>query len=586
MKIILPSTEKLLLILLILFPVILTGQQIPGSLLSDLSWGLYTTSLDTAFNPAALENNDKQGAYLFGGWGFSSEGMTESEIEPFEIGWYDSLAPLPWSLYIRGRINHDGEQKEDTTAFPESGLETITILSAGTEENYLWNNERKKIVYSGTRPFSSDWTAGFIINPKSAKKNLRTGLFGHYSLNYGNTDIEKHFSSNVNHYTSFFYNNAAAGEVPEILPIFHIVQDWNEPLYRHNFNFTIPIAFSVDTKDYNFNLYGSILVDNRDFNYSRSWIPVDVQQPETFTAREESVEDRVINYSGGLGYNYRKKLYISDNFTSRLMFHFSGQFEHFLARNRNICIISQDYSAQPTSAGQETWASFRHEIEDLQSGPHQFGGKGEISVSIPLFYNFRGIFNTSISPEIILSGETAPQDEELITKWTRTVREDFTGDADFGDDADIVSTYITTHLPDGSNQNSSLSVRAELPLSIKIAPFRIDTGITDMNPLEFIFSIKGWGEYKYDFLTYSKKTEKKEMLITNGSGAEIQSETSTSEIPSPSQSSRNGNWSFGWDYRLGCRILLGNGNSLDLQLNTEDLFEFESLTFSGTIMLY
>lgn len=558
-----------------------------------LSFGLFPNPMDAAFNlqtyGAKANFNTLKNNYLFGGlsnfnW---SNPLTLRDFNttlPVTVGFYQH-GNMPWSVLGSGYASTSNSGFSNGTTISTT---TKTTGTAPTFTANTWVTSTTQEEYKWLDAANIDFGGAFFIGISG----IDTGLAVKYYLdqNHNNTagSVAAWANNNRTVTQTFYYDQDAANAnaAPNPAVDYTITSTWNQPDTLSEVYFLVPFmtkldgmvlsaTASLDIVNYDGTTYSSQAnpTDPTTKTYSD---PNSTGPGATYTnieANSLTDKEQTITIAGATAVTFPPLL--KGNRNNRFVVGLSGNVDI-----NQIDPVVDTYTTQVynyAGGGADPTRSTRSEYQQTTNYEGFLFYDVELSGAHYLYFDFSPAvvgFAPTLSTTI---GVESSGSKYYATTQTTIVRTDGNNDGDFEDAADSISTTTKTYSHNDDGKPFYVDVSVSLPASLKVRPKGWIFGMTFGANLEV--------EYKVSFVTDVQDTTTTNIHITDGTGTTTSNTTTTAVTGTYSTSKTTQSWTFTNQNLFGLNFFLPGNTTLDIMLNTNNLFEFDSLTAQLVIPL-
>ncbi len=579
-------------LLLLIAPAMLFAQsygqvKLPVSSLENyLSFTLFPNAIDGAFNLQTYgENfnfNTLRNDYFFGGlsnfnWTNPFPLTAISTTLPITVGFYKH-GKMPWSIISAGLANTTSSGLSNGTTITTT---TKTTGTAPTLTNNTWVTQTTNEQYKWLDAAELDFGGQFLIGIDGIDIGL--GVKYYLDQNHNNTagSVAAWASNNRTETQTVYYDQAAATAAPDPAVDYTITSTWNQPDTLSEIYLAVPFMMQLN----NIGLYASTSVDIVNYDgttYSTVAAPTDpttkiYSNPHstgpgaTYTNIEaNSLVDKkqTISIAGSTALTFPPIL--KGNKNNKFVIGFSGEADI----NKRGPVVDT-YTTQVynyAGGGATPTASTRSEFEETTNYNGFLLYDIAASVAHYLYFDFSSAvlgFAPTLSTTIGTPASYATSKYYKTTQTTIT-RTDGDNDGAFTSAADSISTTTITYSNNDDGNPFVVKVSVILPASLKVHPKGWIFGMT--------FGANVKVDYTVQFVTDNQDTQTTHTVITDGTGNTTSDTTTTAVSGTYSTSKTTQNWSFINQNLFGLNFFLPGNATLDVILNTSNLFNFDSLT--------
>ncbi len=565
------------------------------SLENTISFYLFPNALDGAFNlqpyPPESNFNSLTSDYLFGGlsnfnWAWTTPvTLTDFRITlPVTVGFYKH-GKMPWSIISSGYASTTSSGLSNGTSVTTT---TKTTGTAPTFTSHTWVTQTTEEQYKWLDAANLDFGGQFLIGIGGIDIGL--GVKYYLEQNASGAAVATWANNNRTEIQTFYYdtNAADATAAPNAAVDYTITSTWNEPDTLSEIYLVVPFMMQLGQ----IGLAGSASMDitNRDgTTFSTAAAPTDpttktYSNPHdtgpgaTYTNIEQnSLVDKEQTISIGANTSVTLPPIVNGNKNNKFVLGLSGNVDINKKEPEVDTYTTQTYNY--AGGGAAPTRSTRSEFQDTTNYNGFLFYTVEVSTAHYFYFDLSPAtlgFAPKLSTAIGSPASLAPSKFYKTTEHSVT-RTDGDNDGAFTSAADTITTTDTTYTNNNDGNPFEVKVYIGLPASLKVRPKGWVFGMT--------FGANLGVQYSIQFVTDNQDTQTTHTVTTDGTGATLNDTTTTAVSGSYSTSKVNQAWTFTNQSLFGLNFFLPGNATLDVILNTNNLFVFDKLVAQLSIPL-
>ena len=578
-----PMDRLPLAILLCLLATVACGAKdlAPSTLLSSITYGLYTLPQDRAFCIDSEQNSvlyDGRANYfltdtLLGRSNLPFTGTT-TEI-PLSIGYYRRTGIRPWA--VNCSYEHHEWRPQAASNTREYLLPHSDSVTEGTETLVCnWYEQKSETWYRAFN--SSDTSVDLLFSLPEGP--IRIGTYFRLSLESGlPADPDQFAEDNRDIYQTFFVNTSSPDEQPEIV----VHNAFIESLRRHTYSVDILglIPFYLETDVINH--YAEAAVRWKRFSdlktTERLFVPGCIIEPETHTTEYTSDETRQNFFETALTYAA-----ILPARAGKWRFGLGGAIVGRLPPVEYESDILQGYSVVPQDGELSIFAIHR------EVGEQYYLARGTLDYNVGLSARrsvylkpFRG-FNIALRPDVCFAHDYECTENYLTDTWIEKDKVDENGDADVDDAVDKHYLIEKRYTINGAEAEIHDRGAFTFPVGVIVAPG--DLFFERVFPIEFLFGLKMVFaleriEQRHAAVGYDQID-----AVFDGRGNELsRSEAVFHREKEAREPEIRWSTNASYEYQIGMSALLPGDIRVDVHLNAGNCSSIDDLRFQATVPL-
>lgn len=562
------------IVLLLLLPALGWSQT---SLLSDVSFGLFENPLDAAFSVADAGISPHFSAlgrsfFFTGLTNIPWNAATSTNSEPLSLGYYHK-APMPWS------VSTDIWLSTVRSIFLNGATVTTTTKPVGATNN-TWITTSTDNQYDCLASWNQSVGGQFLIGLGF----MNVGLAGtwEYQTNVAGVPINTWAADNRVETYTVFYDTAAPGVAPA--PATNYTRTTTYVAPDATSTIAVQVPFFMKLGSLGLAAEAQIVAQSRDASSSRTTAYTAPAAAGAGTFNNVVLRDSIDDRGGAFYAGLDASLYLPSLFAghpeNHLVVGVLGGLLLYHAKPYVETYIEQDYSyAGGGAALQPAWDGTDPEdtvTTDTRKG--NAGGLIVLSAQQFFYFDLAESLRLGFAPRISAGPTIIPDSNYRLTRRVVVTKDDGNNNGTFTDAADTITTTTTTYEGNNARTDADIAFRASLPAALRFRPSGWPFGVTLGNRVEVSATVR----YTWD---YTQSTRVVEEVASGDDPDTVDTTTTTTEVPGNKVTSTTMSWAFDDDWKLGLTVYLPADITLDVILNSSNLFQFDNLSVQAVIPL-